>query len=147
MSEKKKRPILAWLINDDPTVAEFESEDIREAVDGAVCKIFPDAMTASKATGSPDVIVVDISAVGSLMGGPQYAYGPICSIYERHPGASFIINSAVGTGYAEDVVDLVKGRCPEINIHVVTLSYKSKESFKSLLRSLFPEPKPTQIRR
>jgi hypothetical protein len=133
----KKLPLI-WLINDDEGAAHYEREDILDIYPGATVKVFDDALSAWKATGSPEIIVIDISAVGSIMGGPHQAYSPICNVAGKHPGATIIINSAVSKDFSEEVRDLVKERCPDSVVEVVDRAHRdSGEAFKRILEEVF----------
>jgi hypothetical protein len=114
----KKCPLI-FIIDDDEGASDCKREDALEVIPRATVKIFVDALSASKATGSPDFIIIDISAVGSIAGGPHHSYSAICNLACKHPGAMIIINSAVSRYFAEEVRDLVKERCPESVIELV----------------------------
>jgi hypothetical protein len=53
-------------------------------------------------SGSVDLIIIDITAVCPIERA-YLAYGPICQLIDRHPGATLIINSALPR-YVTDVV-------------------------------------------
>lgn len=57
-----------------------------------------------------DFYVFDISAVGSILS-PEHAYSPICTIAERHPGATIVIVSGIARGCVEDVIEDVFEAC------------------------------------
>jgi hypothetical protein len=64
-----------------------------------------------------DLIIIDITAVCPIERA-QLAYGPICQLLDKHPGASLIINSAL-PHYVTDVVRReVKEFNPEAAVHL-----------------------------
>ncbi len=66
-------------------------------------------------TAAVDLIVIDITAVCPIERA-QLAYGPICQLIDKHPGATLIINSALPR-YVTDVVrDEIKQFAPEAQV-------------------------------
>lgn len=53
---------------------------------------------------SADFYVFDISAVSGILR-PEYAYSPICTLAENHPGAVMVIVTGVAKGCVEDVIE------------------------------------------
>jgi len=104
---------LVWIIDDDEYNAKRLRRDVMEFDPAATGQIFGDAMAACRATGSPAVIVVDLSSVGSIAGGPELSYSAIANISGKHPGAVIVIRSAVSKNFAEYVRELVVDDCPD----------------------------------
>ena len=132
-----------YLINDDDS-AHYESRAITEVIPDAQIVRFEDAYSASRDAGRADLIVIDLSAVGSILSGPESCYSAVCWAADKHPGAPIIINSAVSTGFSGEVVRLVAERCPDSVVHVVDW-FKADpiDSFKAILKD-FAGVKPTR---
>ena len=96
-----------WFIDDD----EDTREQWHELFDG--CQTFENAFDAvTLGRGQPEVIVVDLSACGSIHM-THAAYSPICNLLERYPGAECYVMSALPVGYAQDVASDVLREKPE----------------------------------
>lgn len=109
MKRKKKTKI--WVCEDDESLWKYQKEAIEEHIPNVSVKFFLNAGYAAQSTGSPDFIIID---VGGLMAfGCDVISMTICNIEglsNLHPGAIFIINSALYV-YAKDVYEELK---PEI---------------------------------
>ncbi len=105
MSRKR---IKIWFCEDDKSMWEYQKETILECIPKASVKHFLNAGYAIQSSGSPDYIIVD---VGGAMGfGCDVVALTRCNVEglaERHPGAVFIIMSALGA-YAKDAFDELK---------------------------------------
>lgn len=102
---KRKIKITIWVCEDDESLWEYQKETLSEHFPKASVKFFLNAGYAARETGSPDFILVD---VGGMMGlGCDVVSLTRCNVEglaNLHPGAIFIINSAIGI-YAKDVFD------------------------------------------
>lgn len=135
----RKRKTVVWLINDCAGTAHYETLDIKEAMPGASVRRFESVFDTRGEVKGPDVVVIDISAVGSIMGGPHNCYSPICTLHAKFPGSVIVINSAVSSYFAQDVAELVKERCPDAVVRLVDWTKgEPSESFKKILRDLQP---------
>jgi len=94
--------------NNDESLWEYQKEAIEEEFPKARVKFFPNAGYAARETGSPDFILIDVGAMMSL--GCDVVSLTKCNVEglaDLHPGAIFIINSAISV-YAKDVYDELK---------------------------------------
>ena len=107
----KKKKLTIWICEDDESSWAIQEEDLKDCFPGCFVKHFENAGFACQATGSPDFIIVDVGGMCSLgcdiVSLTRYN---IEGLAEKHPGAIFIVFSAMGD-YAKDVYDEVK---PEI---------------------------------
>jgi len=104
-----------WFIDDDgDNRAQFE-EHYGGRYD---VEAFDSPLDAFNCTGSPDVFLIDCSAVGSLRM-PQLMYAPICSLITKHPEARYLLRSAMPVEFTQNVVDDVKRECPEARIRAI----------------------------
>lgn len=102
----KKKKITIWVCEDDKLLWEHQEENIKELFPKARVKFFLDAGYAVRETGSPDFIIIDVGG----MQGPQHAFTcgyDIKALANLHPGAIFVINSAISI-YAKYVYDELK---------------------------------------
>lgn len=103
---KKKKKITIWVCEDDESLWEYQKEILSEHFPKALVKFFLNAGFAVRETGSPDFIIIDVGG----MQGSQHAFTcgyDIKALANRHPGAIFIINSAIGE-YAKYVYNELK---------------------------------------
>ena len=105
---KKKKVLKFWVCEDDNSIWAAEKETLEDEFPGCSIKHFENVAFAGKATGSPDFIIVD---VGGIMGLGcdivSLTRHNIEGVAELHPGAVFIVFSAIGA-YAQDVYDCLK---------------------------------------
>jgi len=101
-----------WFVDDDEDnrsqFKELYGDDYR-------VQTFESAFDAFRAMTTPGVVVIDCSAVGSIHS-PHMMYGPICSLIGKHPGARYIIHSAMPIDCVKMVVDDVKREHPGVVI-------------------------------
>lgn len=103
-----KKRLTIWVCEDDDTLWEFQKEELKENFPKASVKFFLGAGNAAQATGSPDFILIDVGGLGAMGGGAvPTARANVEGLSGLHPGAIFIINSALST-YAEYVYDELK---------------------------------------
>ena len=104
----KKKKLTIWVCEDDESCWEHQKEFLWDRFPGATIKCFENAGYASRATGKPDYILIDVGAAMAL--GCDVAsltrYN-VEGLSELHPGTIFIIFSAIGS-YAEDTYDELK---------------------------------------
>lgn len=97
-----------WVCEDDESVWNWQKEVLEDEFPGCRLKHFENAGYAAKATGSPDFIIVD---VGGIMGFGcdivSLTRYNIEGLAELHPGAIFIVFSAIGD-WAQDVYESLK---------------------------------------
>lgn len=104
-----------WFIEDDDSLWEYQKETILDELPDAKVEFFQFAGDAIQATGSPDFIVIDVGAIMGL--GCDIVSLNKCNIEglsELHPGAIFVINSAIGA-YAEDIWEELKPECQALS--------------------------------
>lgn len=113
---KKKSPLI-WCVED---YAQFRRQ-FKELVSGwypkARFEAFPDAMSMSKAEGSPDVILLDVAGMtGGITPGSGIGIENFSRMAEgvirEHPGAVVGMYSAVG-GWAREIVADLKAALPQ----------------------------------
>ncbi len=114
-----KKPMTFIISDDDEYCRKRHSEDIREHFPEANIVSFSDFMDVRDYAGSVDFLIVDMSSIAPIMSGPEFAYSPICSFIEQHPGAEIVICSAVAKSYSENVKDRVVEIMPGANITVL----------------------------
>ncbi len=110
-----KRP-LVWMVEDDADSRAQYERDIPEALPGVDLVLFDAAFRLMNATGSPDMIIIDVAgASGVLSAGTDWEQMTSCihTIVESHPGANYGFFSAVES-YAKDVVEEFKEDSPEM---------------------------------
>jgi len=112
-----KRPSLIWCVEDYAQFRRQFAELVKLWFPKAQFEAFPDAMAMSKATGSPDVILLDVAGMtGGITPGSGVGIENFVRLAERaireHPGAVVGVYSAVG-GWAKDIVSDVKAALPE----------------------------------
>lgn len=113
MSTKNK--ITIWVCEDDESLWEYQKEALEENFPKASVKFFLNAGYAARATGSPDFILIDVGGLMSL--GCDVISLTRCNVEglsNLHPGAIFIINSAIGI-YAKEVYDELKSECQAVS--------------------------------
>ena len=104
----KKKRLTIWVCEDDESLWEYQKEELKENFSKASVKFFLNAGYAARATGSPDFIIIDVGGLGALGGGVVCtARANIEGLSELHPGAIFIINSALSS-YAKYVYEELK---------------------------------------
>ncbi len=100
-----------WVCEDDEAVWAAQQEVLEDEFPGCHLKHFENAGYAAQATGSPDFIIVD---VGGIMGFGcdvvSLTRHNVEGLAELHPGAIFIVFSAVGA-WARNVYEELK---PEV---------------------------------
>lgn len=102
------RKLKIWFCEDDKTLWEMQREAILGRFPKASITHFLNAGYAARSTGSPEYIIIDVGGAGGL--GCN-----VCSLTrynveglaELHPGAIFIITSALGF-YAKDAFNELK---------------------------------------
>ena len=94
----KKRRMTIWVCEDDETLWEYQKEKLKEKFPKALIEFFLNAGYAARATGSPDFIIMDVGGL-SCIGGDAVcvAKANVEGLSELHPGAIFILNSALST--------------------------------------------------
>ena len=104
MSTKNRR-IKIWFCEDDETLWKSQREHILEIFPKASVKHFPNAGYAAQSSGSPEYIIVDVGgACGLGCNVVSLTRYNVEGLAEKHPGAIFIITSALGF-YAQEVYD------------------------------------------
>ena len=104
----KEKKLKIWVCEDDESVREAQKETIEDEFPGCKLTHFENAGFAIEATGSPDFIIVDVGGAMSL--GCNITALTRCNVEglaELHPGAIFIIFSAIGA-LAEEVYEELK---------------------------------------
>lgn len=100
-----KRKFTIWVCEDDNSLWEYQKETLKEFFPKASVKFFLNAGYAARSIGSPDFIIIDVGGLGALGGGQFWIpLANIKGLSDLHPGAIFIINSALGS-IAEYVYD------------------------------------------
>lgn len=108
-----------WIIDDDASNREMLQQDVAEVLPDAVQTLFGSLFDTRDRTDRVDLIFVDLSSIGPIAGGPHFFYGPICTLLEKHPGATLVINSAVALNYMDDVREEVIEHIPHADVRVV----------------------------
>ena len=104
----KKKNLQIWVCEDDESSWEIQREVLEDEFPGCRLKFFENVVYATKATGSPDFIIVDVGGIIGLgCDIVSLTRHNIEAAAELHPGAIFIVFSAIGA-YAEDVYDILK---------------------------------------
>jgi len=107
----KKKKTVIWVCEDDESLWEYQEEAIKDKIPEASVKFFLNAGYAAQSTGSPDFIIIDVGGLAALgcdvISLTRYNVEGLSNL---HPGAIFIINSALFV-YARDVYEELK---PEV---------------------------------
>ena len=107
MIARKKR-LLIWVCEDGEGLWDCQREALQGFLPGCFVKHFRNVGYAARATGSPDFIIVDVGgAMGLGCDVVALTRANLGGLSELHPGAIFIIFSALGC-YAEDVYEALK---------------------------------------
>ena len=94
----KKKKIKIWVCEDDETLWEYQKEELKERFPNTTVRFFLNAGYAARAMGSPDFVIIDVGGLGYIGGGAVCtAKANIEGLSDLHPGAIFIINSALTT--------------------------------------------------
>jgi len=105
-----------WIIEDNDDAAEA-LVGLIEAINEQTCtKCFETVHQTVKAVGSPDIVIVDITALCGSLQLIHHAYTHIAALANRHPGATIIINSAVPAHTAKEVVDDTLAEVPDADV-------------------------------
>ncbi len=92
-----------WIIDDQEYMRmRTVPKIVRDRWPDSDITVFDSLAAALYYSGSVDLIIIDITAVCPIERA-QLAYGPICQLIDRHPGATLVINSAL-PHYVTDVV-------------------------------------------
>lgn len=104
----RKKKLTIWVCEDDESMWKNQKETIKDVFPKASVKFFENAGYAAKSTGSPDYIIIDVGGLMALgcdvISLTRYN---VEGLSELHPGAVFIINSALYV-YAEEVYEELK---------------------------------------
>ena len=104
----KKAKITIWVCEDDESLWEYQRECLLEHFPKASVKFFLNAGYAAREIGSPEFIIIDVGGMGFLGGGIiSTTRANVEGLADLHPGAIFILNSALGC-IAEDVYNELK---------------------------------------
>jgi len=115
MKRKRKKKIQIWVIEDDETQWEYQKETIEDEIPNCKVKFFLNAGYAAQSTGSPDFILIDIGGLSALgCDVISLTRANIEGLFNLHPGAIFVINSALFV-YARDVWEELKPECQAIS--------------------------------
>lgn len=122
---------LVWVIEDDDILCDMINEHLKTALPKCTIKNFDSVIKALKATGSPDVILIDTTAIaGGIMptGCWSLFEANLGYIVEKHQKAAYGIYSAVGV-WAEDLVESIQERFKEVKITRTTREQWSIKQF------------------
>ena len=104
-----------WVCEDDKSLWEYQEECLKEHFPNVSTKFFLNIGYAAQSTGSPDFILVDIGGISmfgcDLVSLMRYN---IEGLSDLHPGAIFVLNSAIGI-LAKDVYDELKTECQAVS--------------------------------
>jgi len=111
-----KTNITIWVCEDDEGVWKIQKETLKDYFPKCRIKHFEYAGYAIEATGSPDFIIVDVGGIMSLgCDVVSLTRHNVEGLAELHPGAVFIVFSAIGE-LAKDVYDKLKPDVRAISI-------------------------------
>lgn len=98
-----------WVCEDDEGVWEAQREVLEDEFPGCRLKHFENAGYAARATGSPDFILVDVGGISGFgCDVLSLARHNIEGLADLHPGAVFLVFSAIGAWAEEVYTDLKK---------------------------------------
>ena len=126
-----------WIVEDNLVTAELhiirrlENEGIK-----AKFRCFPSAKVAIYSTGSVDVIIIDVAAMKESLIAAEVVntcHLDVISLFELHPGATFIIYSG-SIRFAKAVYDRIMKRTPLIDCHWT--GYFDADKVAKIIRSL-----------
>lgn len=117
-----------WLIEDNEQNVPKLKLWLKDILPKARITHFENAGYAAHATGSPDVILLDVAAMSGGTGAERLCYHNARGLYDLHPGAIFILYSAIGS-YAEGLYDELREEIP--GLHWIT--YFDLEEIKAIL--------------
>ena len=106
-----------WIIDDQEYMrTRTVPKVIRDRWPDADITAFDSLAAAIYYSGSVDLVIIDITAVCPIQRA-ALAYGPICQLLERHPGATLIINSALPRYITDGVRESVLEFVPDAQVH------------------------------
>lgn len=129
VSWERDSKTVVWFIEDEEESRTQFARDILEELPDIALVMFDSAMSLVKATGSPDIIIIDVAGASGgvcLSVGCSWAgmISPIKSVVEKHPGANFGFFSVVNN-YAADIVEEFEEDNPEMVAEFID-SWESK---------------------
>lgn len=120
-----KRKIKIWFCEDDEGMWKEQKKNILRRFSKASVTHFENAGYAAQSTGSPDYIIIDVGgAMGLGCDVAQLTKWNVEGLAERHPGAIFIISSALGF-YAKEAFDRLKEEIQAITRFTTDYSIES----------------------
>jgi hypothetical protein len=118
MNKIRKKKLVIWVCEDDEALWDFQGESLKEHFPEARIRFFVNAGFAARAIGSPNYILIDVGGICNLgndfISATRYN---VEGLSKLHPGAIFIINSAVGA-YAKVVYNELKSECQVVSMWV-----------------------------
>ena len=101
----KKKKLVIWFCEDEEDMRQEQKKIITKRFPKANITHFENAGYAAQSSGSPDYIIIDVGgAMGNGCDVASLARYNVEGLAEIHPGAIFIITSALGY-YAKDAFD------------------------------------------
>lgn len=110
-----KKKLTIWVCEDDESLWEYQEEILKKEFPKARIKFFLNAGYAAQSTGSPDFIIIDVGGISSLgcdiVSLIRYNVEGLSNL---HPGAIFIINSALSE-LAKYIYEELKPECRAVS--------------------------------
>lgn len=129
------KPLSVVIIDDSEHARGFD-DVIKDVFPAATIAKYETALDASKHGGHVDLVLIDLSAIGSIIS-PDGMYSPICSLLGKYPGATVVINSAVSARFSECVKEDVRQHNPDSDIRIVDWSdCEPRKSLRQILEDL-----------
>lgn len=114
-----------WICEDDESMWTAQKEVLKEYFPGCKLKHFENAGYAARSTGNPDFIIID---VGGIMGFgcdvTSLTQRNVEGLAELHPGAIFIVFSAIGM-WAKEVYEDLKPNVQAISCWIAGCDFYS----------------------
>ena len=126
--KKKDHNTKIWLIEDDEQSVPKLKLWLKDIIPKARISHFENAGYAAQATGSPDVIILDVAAMSGGTGAAMLCHHNARGLYDLHPGAIFILYSAIGS-FAKGLYEELCEEIPDLH----WISYFDLEKIEAIL--------------
>lgn len=124
-----------WIFEDNADNVEIYREQLTGEWPNVDIQVFEFVTDAAHATGSPDILFFDLSAIGGMlgsMGGPERYCCWISTLAMKHPGAIIVICSGHGRQFTTDIINEVLKETPDSVIHRIPYMDSLEELVKNL---------------
>ena len=108
--------MIIWVVDDDTAHANSVRELTNLVLGPKKIHTFSTWESCLEASGVPDIIILDLSIIGSITSGPYFYLKEINVLINKYHATTFIVNS--GISYANEVVKELKEAHPYVDIRL-----------------------------